>query len=78
MLGTPTVKEALLEGRTRDLAKILDDGHIHYGSQTFNQSLRGLVGEGLIEFDDALAGPLRDEQLLRSVAQIEKLIGAPS
>jgi hypothetical protein len=28
--------------------------------------------------DDALARPLRDEQLLRSVAQIDKLIGRPS
>ena len=85
MLGTPTVKEALLEGRTRDLAKILDDGHVHYGSQTFNQSLRGLVGEGLIEYDDALAAADNPDELalamrgigkgLRTVSAIESTNG---
>ena len=40
LLGTPTVKEMLLDGRTRDLSKMLDEGHEHYGTQTFNQSLR--------------------------------------
>lgn len=72
LLGTPTVKELLLEGRTRDLAKLLDEGHEHYGSQTFNQSLRGLVRDGLIEMDDALGAADNPDELTLSMRGIGK------
>jgi twitching motility protein PilT len=72
MLATPTVKEVLLEGRTRDLPKILDEGHAHYGSQTFNQSLRGLVNDGLIEYDDALAAADNPDELVLAMRGISR------
>jgi twitching motility protein PilT len=72
MLGTPTVKELLLEGKTRDLAKAVEDGHAHYGSQTFNQSLRSLVEEGLIDYEDALAAADSPEELKLVMRGISK------
>jgi twitching motility protein PilT len=72
MLGTPTVKELLLEGKTRDLAVAVEDGHAHYGSQSFNQSLRGLVEDGLIEYDDALAAADSPEELKLVMRGISK------
>ena len=72
MLGTPTVKELLLEGKTRDLAKAVEDGNAHYGSQTFNQSLRGLVEEGLIDYEDALAAADSPEELKLAMRGISK------
>lgn len=72
LLGTPTVKEILLEGRTRDLPKVLDEGHQHYGSQTFNQSLRRLVQDGLIEYDEALGAADNPDELMLAMRGIGK------
>ena len=72
LLGTPTVKEILLEGRTRDLPKVLEEGHQHYGSQTFNQSLRKLVQEGLIEYDEALGAADNPDELMLAMRGIGK------
>jgi twitching motility protein PilT len=72
MLGTPTVKELLLEGKTRDLAVAVGEGHAHYGSQTFNQSLRGLVEDGLIEYEDALAAADSPDELKLVMRGISK------
>lgn len=72
LLGTPTIKEMLLEGRTRDLPKLLDEGHDHYGTQTFNQSLRGLVNDGLIEYDDALSAADNPDELMLAMRGIGK------
>jgi twitching motility protein PilT len=55
LLGTPTVKDLVLEGRTRELPEALNEGHAYYGTQTFAQSLVTLVRDGLIEVDDAMA-----------------------
>ncbi|MFO0934568.1 MAG: PilT/PilU family type 4a pilus ATPase [Planctomycetota bacterium] len=72
LLGTPTIKEMLLEGKTRDLSKLLDEGHEHYGTQTFNQSLRALVAEGLIDYDDALAAADNPDELMLAMRGIGK------
>lgn len=53
LLATPTIKEILYEGRTRDIAKALEEGS-HYGTQTFNQALRRLVDAKLVAADDAI------------------------
>jgi len=54
LLSTPSVKEILAEGRTRDLQKTLSEGS-YYGTMTFNQSLIQLYDSGNISFDDAIA-----------------------
>jgi twitching motility protein PilT len=72
LLGTPTVKEMILEGRTRELAEALDDGHDYYGTQTFNRSLVSLVQEGLIEYDDALSAADNPDELKLALRGISK------
>jgi len=55
LLATPTVRELLAQGRTRELARAIHEGHEHYGTQTFNQSLTRLVRAGAVDVEDALA-----------------------
>ncbi len=72
MLGTPTVKELILEGKTRELATALEEGHEHYGSQSFNQSLAGLVRDNLIDLEDALAAADSPDELRLAMRGISK------
>jgi len=72
MLGTPTVKEMILEGRTRELASALEDGHEYYGSQSFNQSLVGLVRENIIDFEDAMEAADSPDELKLALRGITK------
>lgn len=55
LLATPTVREMLHGGRTRELTKAIQEGSEHYGSQTFNQALARLVKAGKVNVEDALA-----------------------
>jgi len=72
LLGTPTVKEMVLEGRTRELAEAVEEGHQYYGSQSFNQSLVALVREGTIDFDDAMAAADNPDELKLALRGITK------
>jgi len=54
MMNTPTVRDLLAEGRTRNLPKALAEGS-YYGTMTFNQSLLKLYQTQCISFDDAMA-----------------------
>src|SRR5688572_5452867 len=47
LINTPTIREALEEGRTKDLPKYLSEG-AYYGTMTFNQSLLKLYESGNI------------------------------
>jgi twitching motility protein PilT len=72
LLGTPTVKEMILEGRTRELPEALDDGYDYYGTQTFNRSLVNLVHEGLIDYDDAMKAADSPDELKLALRGITK------
>ncbi|MGE4619407.1 MAG: type IV pilus twitching motility protein PilT, partial [Planctomycetota bacterium] len=54
MINSPTVREMLREGRTHELGNALREGE-HYGSCTFNQSLRNLYQADRISLEEALA-----------------------
>ncbi len=55
MLGTLSVREAIIDdAKTRQIPTIIAGGHLHYGMQTFDQSLFGLYQKGLITYDEAL------------------------
>ncbi|MEM7307729.1 MAG: PilT/PilU family type 4a pilus ATPase [Planctomycetota bacterium] len=62
MLSTPRVRELLYEGRTKELARVIDSGEEELIS--FNQSLRTLVHHDLVDLDVALAASDRPEELL--------------
>ncbi len=72
LLGTPTVKEMVLEGRTRELPQALEEGHEYYATQTFNQSLVQLVRLGLIDYEDALAAADSPDELKLALRGITK------
>jgi twitching motility protein PilT len=63
MLATPTCKELLAEGKTRELGKAIYEGAEHYGSMTFNQSLVRLLRMGKIGLEDALAASDNPDEL---------------
>jgi len=55
MLGTLSVREAIIDDtKTRQIPTIIAAGLMHYGMQTFDQSLLGLYKKGLITYDEAL------------------------
>jgi twitching motility protein PilT len=55
MLGTLTVREAIIDdAKTRQIPTIIAAGQLHYGMQTFDQSLLMLYKKGLITYDEAL------------------------
>ena len=72
LIGTPTVKEMVLEGRTRELSEAVEDGHAYYGSQSFNQCLVGLVRQGIIDFDDAVTAADNPDELKLALRGITK------
>ncbi|MHC4605476.1 MAG: type IV pilus twitching motility protein PilT [Planctomycetota bacterium] len=53
MVDTPTIKDLLAQGKTREIYKALKDG-TYFGCQTFNQSLMSLLENDLITLEDAL------------------------
>lgn len=55
MLGTLSVREAIIdETKTRQIPSIISQGMVHYGMQTFDQSLLMLYKKGLITYEEAL------------------------
>jgi twitching motility protein PilT len=55
MLGTLSVRESIIdEAKTRQIPSIVASGQLHYGMQTFDQSLLTLYKKGLITYDEAL------------------------
>jgi twitching motility protein PilT len=72
LLGTPTVRELLAEGRTRDLGRAIQEGAEHYGSMTFNQSLLRLLRLSKISIEDALAASDSPEELKLEMRGIMK------
>ncbi len=63
LLGTPTVKELLAEGKTHDLSKAISEGRSYFGSQTFAQGLMELVREGHVDAEEALLAADDPEEL---------------
>ena len=72
LLGTPTVKEMILEGRTRELHEALEQGHEYYGSQSFNQCLVGLVRQEIIDYEDAMEAADNPDELKLALRGITK------
>mgnify|MGYP002345660426 CR=1 FL=1 len=72
LLGTPTVKEILSEGRTLELAKALAEGNEYFGTMTFNQSLRNLYRNELITLEEALSAADNPDELKMEIRGISK------
>lgn len=62
LVATPTVREMLEQGKTRQLSSALRDGE-YFGTQTFGQSLKKLIDAGVISADAALEAADNPEEL---------------
>lgn len=71
MCATPTTREMLLAGRTRELYKSIKDG-AYYGCMTYNQSLKSLLERDLITLEDALAAADNPDELKLELRGISK------
>jgi len=71
LTGTPTVRELLQQGRTRQLPAALRDG-AYFGTQTFGQSLKQLIEAGVILEEDALAAADNPEELRMELKGISR------
>jgi twitching motility protein PilT len=55
LIATVTIKDCILDpDKTKAITDVVAQGAIHYGMQTFDQSLFGLFKEGLITYEEAL------------------------
>jgi twitching motility protein PilT len=69
MTQTPRIKELLEEGDTSELARTIEQGTTP-GLISFNQSLRRLVQQKLVELKDALAASDRPDELVLALRGI--------
>jgi twitching motility protein PilT len=53
LIPTSTVKKLIIEGKTDELNKVIEEGKL-FGMQTFNQSILRLYQDGKISFEDAM------------------------
>jgi Tfp pilus assembly pilus retraction ATPase PilT len=62
LIATPTTRELIQQGRTRQLPAALRDG-AYFGAQTFGQALKRLMDDGLVTEEEALAAADNPEEL---------------
>jgi twitching motility protein PilT len=72
LLATPTIRDLLYEGKTRELQKAIYEGMHYYGTQTFQQSIVQIYREGLITYEDALAASDNPDELKLELRGITK------
>ena len=63
LLATPTVKNLLAEGKTKELYPALKEGTDYFGTCTFNQSLKALVEKETITMEQALSAADNPDEL---------------
>jgi pilus retraction protein PilT len=69
MQSTPHVRDLLLEGKTGELGRVIDQG-TERGLISFNMCLRRLVQDHKVELNDALAASDRPEELVLALRGI--------
>jgi len=71
LLSTPRVRELLYEGKTQELARVIESG-AEENLLSFNQSLQILVQGGQVELETALSASDRPEELLLALRGYKK------
>ncbi|MCU0726654.1 MAG: PilT/PilU family type 4a pilus ATPase, partial [Planctomycetes bacterium] len=72
LLGTPTIREILAEGRTRELNRAIHEGADYFGTLTFNQSIVKLLKENRIAHADGLNAADNPDELKLEMRGIAK------
>jgi twitching motility protein PilT len=72
MLGTLSVREAIIdETKTRQIPTIIAGGQLHYGMQTFDQSLLALYKKGTITYEEAIMSASNPDDFALKVKGIQ-------
>ena len=72
LVATATIKDCILDqDKTRLIPDVVAQGAIHYGMQTFDQSLFSLFKSGLITYEEALRGATNPDDFALKVKGIQ-------
>jgi twitching motility protein PilT len=72
LVATATIKDCILDqDKTRLIPDVVAQGAIHYGMQTFDQSLFSLFKSGLITYEEALRGATNPDDFTLKVKGIQ-------
>ncbi|MDQ6966259.1 MAG: ATPase, T2SS/T4P/T4SS family, partial [Mariprofundaceae bacterium] len=65
MIRNSVIKHFMLDAdRWREIPRAMEEGHALYGSQTFDLHLQKLVEEGLVDYEEALANAVNQEDFV--------------
>ncbi len=72
LVATATMKDCILDpDKTRLIHDVIEQGAIHYGMQTFDQSLFGLLKSGVITYEEALRAATNPDDFALKVKGIQ-------
>ncbi len=72
LVATETVKDCILDpDKTRAITDVIEQGAIHYGMQSFDQSLSNLLKSGLITYEEALRSATNPDDFALKVKGIQ-------
>jgi twitching motility protein PilT len=72
LVATATVKDCLLDpDKTRLIPDVIEQGAIHYGMQSFDQSLFNLMKSGLVTYEEALGSATNPDDFALKVKGIQ-------
>jgi twitching motility protein PilT len=72
MLCTPTIQEYIIDPtKTSAMRQAIQEGHLQYGMQTFDQSLMRLYRDGFITYEDAVGNSTSPDELVLRIKGIE-------
>jgi len=64
MINSGAIKECILDAdKTIDIPELLEQGGVHYGMQTFDQSIMKLHKQGIISFEEAMSNASNPDDL---------------
>jgi twitching motility protein PilT len=72
LVATETIKDCILDpDKTRVITDVIEQGAIHYGMQSFDQSLFALLKSGLITYEEALRSATNPDDFALKVKGIQ-------
>jgi len=72
LIATATMKDCIMDpDKTRLIPDVIEQGMIHYGMQSFDQSLFGLFKSGLITYEEALKRATNPDDFVLKVKGIQ-------
>jgi twitching motility protein PilT len=72
LVATATIKDCILDpDKTKSINDVIEQGAIHYGMQTFDQSLFSLYKGGLITYEEALRRATNPDDFVLKVKGIQ-------